>query len=97
MPERDRSGVHASASPHRAGNRDAAAAKVRALRAAGKMKPHAVDPTTSDAGYSLDELEFLMAMDDYKNGANRPFPTWTEALAVLRTLGYRKVPATDAD
>lgn len=38
-----------------------------------------------------DQFEFLMAVDEYKKANNRPFPTWTEILDILRALGYRKV------
>lgn len=44
-----------------------------------------------DVDYSDEEREFLQAMDRYKREKKRPFPTWSEALAVLRELGYRKV------
>ena len=39
---------------------------------------------------SEDEIEFLRAMDEYKRTNRRPFPTWSEVLSVLRTLGYGK-------
>ena len=38
-----------------------------------------------------EQFEFLMAMDQYKRANQRPFPTWTEVLEVIRALGYRKV------
>jgi len=31
------------------------------------------------------------AMDQYKRDNRRPFPTWSEVLEVLYSLGYRKV------
>lgn len=40
--------------------------------------------------HSADELEFIKAIDRYKCEHNRMFPTWGEALAVLKGLGYRK-------
>jgi len=43
------------------------------------------------ADYSADEIEFLKAVDEYKRSTGRAFPAWTEILAVLRSLGYRKV------
>jgi hypothetical protein len=39
---------------------------------------------------SEDEIEFLKAMAEYKRANRRPFPTWSEVLGVLRTLGYGK-------
>lgn len=50
-----------------------------------------VDPTTCERDYNNDEVEFMRAMEMYKRLNNRPFPTWSEVLEVLRALGYRKV------
>ena len=33
----------------------------------------------------------MKAMDRYKRENRRPFPTWSEVLEVLRSLGYRRV------
>lgn len=49
-----------------------------------------IDPTTCERDYSLDEVEFMKAMDDYKRRSGRPFPTWSEVLEVVRSLGYLK-------
>lgn len=38
-----------------------------------------------------EQFEFLMAIDQYKQANQRPFPTWTEVLEVIKALGYRKV------
>ena len=38
-----------------------------------------------------EQFEFLMAMDQYKQANQRPFPTWTEVLEVIKAIGYRKV------
>jgi len=38
-----------------------------------------------------EQFEFLMAIDQYKRANQRPFPTWTEVLEVIKALGYRKV------
>ena len=50
-----------------------------------------VDPTTCERDYNDDEIEFMKSMDLYKRANRRPFPTWSEVLEVLRSLGYRKV------
>jgi hypothetical protein len=50
-----------------------------------------VDPTTCERDYTDDEIEFMKAMDAYKRANRRPFPTWSEVLEVLYSLGYRKV------
>jgi hypothetical protein len=50
-----------------------------------------IDPTTCERDYSGSEVEFMRAMDNYKRKSGRPFPTWSEVLEVLISLGYRKV------
>ena len=50
-----------------------------------------VDPTTCERDYSDEEIIFMKAMDQYKRDNRRPFPTWSEVLEVLHSLGYRKV------
>ncbi|MDG1897605.1 MAG: hypothetical protein P8J37_22125 [Fuerstiella sp.] len=50
-----------------------------------------IDPTTCERDYSGCEVEFMRAMDNYKRKSGRPFPTWSEVLEVLMSLGYRKV------
>ena len=50
-----------------------------------------IDPTTCERDYSDGEIEFMRSMDDYKRKSGRPFPTWSEVLEVLMSLGYRKV------
>ncbi|MGE3317300.1 MAG: hypothetical protein AB7O26_19460 [Planctomycetaceae bacterium] len=50
-----------------------------------------IDPTTCERDYSDEEIAFMKAMDDYKRKSGRQFPTWSEVLEVLRSLGYRQV------
>ena len=50
-----------------------------------------VDPTTCEREYSEAEMEFMMAMNEYKRRSGRMFPTWSEVLEVLQGLGYEKV------
>ncbi len=52
-----------------------------------------IDPTTCERDYSGDEIEFMRAMDEYKRKSGRMFPTWSEVLEVVRSLGYAK-PST---
>jgi len=33
----------------------------------------------------------MKAMDDYKRKSGRQFPTWSEVLEVMRSLGYRQI------
>lgn len=49
-----------------------------------------IDPCTCDIKYSSDEIEFMMAMQRYKEENRRPFPTWKEVLEVVLKLGYVK-------
>lgn len=50
-----------------------------------------IDPTTCERDYSDEEIEFMRAMDEYKRKSGRQFPTWSEVLEVIRSLGYRQV------
>jgi len=50
-----------------------------------------VDPTTCERDYSDDEVDFMRAMDEYKRKSGRQFPTWSEVLEVLHSIGYRRV------
>ena len=40
---------------------------------------------------SDEELVFIKAVNDYKQRYNKPFPTWSEILHILKALGYEKV------
>lgn len=41
--------------------------------------------------YTNEELCFMRALDSYKRKYQRPFPTCTDVLKVLKSLGYRKI------
>lgn len=75
-------GVASSDLVQPAAARDAARRKVQRRRQ--------IDPTTCEREYSPDELEFMRAMDQYKRTSGRMFPTCSEILEVLRTLGYER-------
>ena len=45
----------------------------------------------SSPQYTDEERLFLRAIDTYKRSRRRPFPTWSEVLAIVHALGYRKV------
>lgn len=47
-----------------------------------------IDPTTCERDYSIEEVEFMNAMDEYKRASGRMFPTCSEVLEVIRSLGY---------
>jgi len=54
-----------------------------------------VDPTTCDRDYSAAEMEFMQAIQTYKQKSGRMFPTWSEILEVLQGLGYQKPTANE--
>jgi hypothetical protein len=49
-----------------------------------------IDPTTCERDYTTEEIEFMSAMDEYKRSSGRMFPTCSEVLEVVRSLGYEK-------
>jgi hypothetical protein len=56
-----------------------------------------IDPTTCERDYTGDEIEFMNALDDYKRKSGRMFPTCSEVLEVVRSIGYVKLSTADAD
>jgi hypothetical protein len=72
-------------------NRKASAQALRAAQArqlSGRRR--FVDPTTCEREYTRAETEFMHAMQEYKQKSGRMFPTWSEVLEVLKSLGYEK-------
>ncbi len=57
---------------------------------ATRRLPKSRDVGRHNIDYAEDELEFMMAMDKYKRENRRPFPTCSEVLQVLKSLGYTK-------
>ena len=55
-----------------------------------------IDPTTCERDYTPDEIEFMGAMDEYKRHSGRMFPTCSEVLEVIQSLGYEKHPKIEA-
>jgi hypothetical protein len=49
-----------------------------------------IDPTTCEREYAAEELEFMQALDLYKRSSGRMFPTCSEILEVVKSLGYRR-------
>jgi hypothetical protein len=88
-----------SGSPHQSDEWTNRRASEQATRAANARQQSGrrrfVDPTTSEREYTAAEMEFMMAMNAYKQRSGRMFPTWSEVLEVLRSLGYEKI-ATEA-
>jgi hypothetical protein len=61
-------------------------------RRRGPGRRRSEERRSAEEGEMTDEqFAFLMAVDEYKKVNNRPFPTWTEVLDIIKALGYRKV------
>jgi len=70
-----------------------AAAAPQLERRAKVQRRRQIDPTTCERDYSIEEVEFMNAMDEYKRKNGRMFPTCSEVLEVIRSLGYVQVSA----
>lgn len=44
---------------------------------------------------TTEQFEFVMAIEEFKRVNQKPFPTWTEVLDVIKLLGYRKAGSPD--
>jgi hypothetical protein len=55
-----------------------------------KERRRRIDPTTFEKQYTVDELEFMTAMQRFKVQSGKPFPSYGEVLAVVDSLGYRR-------
>jgi hypothetical protein len=61
-------------------------------RRRGPGRRRSEERKAAEEGQMTDEqFEFIMAIDQYKKLNNRPFPTWTEVLEIIKALGYRKI------
>ena len=81
----------------KAGNSSETTAEAKPISERRKVERRKlIDPTTCERDYSLDEVEFMRAMDEYKRKNGRMFPTWSEVLEVVRSLGYVKPAAEDS-
>lgn len=64
---------------------------LRGRTAAPKSRRRLIDPTTCERDYRPDEVEFMQAVEAYKRRSGRMFPTCSELLEVVRSLGYVRV------
>ena len=65
--------------------------RTKPAQSAGTGVRHpAVAPVLNDREEPSLESEFMQAMQEYKKKSGRMFPTWSEVLEVLQSLGYRK-------
>jgi len=75
--------------------------RVRPERRARKERRKRIDPTTFDKQYTEDELEFMNAMQRFKEQTGTAFPSYREVIRVAVSLGYRvsiaKKPSSSRD
>ncbi len=74
-------GANGSAGPHQTPAPERRARKERRRR---------IDPTTFEKQYTEDELEFMKAMQRFKELSGKTFPTHGDVLKVAVMLGYRR-------
>jgi hypothetical protein len=55
-----------------------------------KERRKRIDPTTFEKQYTEDEMEFMNAMQRFKERTGRPFPSYGEVIKVAVALGYRR-------
>ena len=68
-------------------------AQPRPERRVRKERRKRIDPTTFEKQYTEDELEFMNAMQRFKERTGKSFPTHGEVIKVAVSLGYRKLMA----
>jgi hypothetical protein len=83
---RDRRGQPPPGSPG-ANGKDSSAPPEKRLKPERRRR---IDPTTFDKQYTDDELEFMNAMQRFKELSGKTFPTHGEVLKVAVELGYRR-------
>jgi hypothetical protein len=79
--------------PRRSQEREGEAAEKPPIvveRRAKKERRRRIDPTTFEKQYTKDELEFMNAMQRFKDQTGRPFLSHREVLRIALSLGYRK-------
>lgn len=64
-------------------------------RQATRERRRLIDPTTCERDYAADEIEFMQAIERYKRTSGRMFPTCSEVLEVVRSLGYVRSAAQE--
>ena len=65
---------------------DLAAETRTSSRSAKRRSPK--EPEPDPELLELERLQFLRAMDSFKRRTGKTFPTWTEVLEVLRSIGW---------
>jgi hypothetical protein len=80
----------------RGGNPEALDTGVMKTPRRKKQRRRHIDPTTCERDYNQDEIDFMRCMDDYKQSSGRMFPTCSEVLEVLRSMGYVRLTEEQA-
>ncbi len=55
-----------------------------------KERRRRIDPTTFEKQYSDDEMEFMNAMQRFKELSGKTFPSYADVIKVAVMLGYRR-------
>ena len=80
-----------SAAPQRNHKSTPASGKKPGKKAAKGVAPLPAKPTpAAPDDMSPEVIEFLTAIETYKRKNARPFPSWSEVLDVVKSLGYRR-------
>ncbi len=66
-------------------------AKPTGERRAKAERRRRIDPTTFEKQYTDDEMEFMNAVQRFKEQSGKSFPTYREVILVAALLGYRQV------
>ena len=94
--ELDETGLRKSTDRRAKTTAAAAAAAAPAVERRKLKRRRQIDPTTCERDYSELEIEFMQAMDEYKQASGRMYPTCSEILEVVIKMGYRKVADPEA-
>jgi hypothetical protein len=71
--------------------RDAPAEPPRGERRERKERRRRIDPTTFDKQYTDDDIEFMNAMQRFKERSGKTFPSYGDVLRVAASIGYRRL------
>jgi hypothetical protein len=64
--------------------------KAKPERRVRKERRRRIDPTTFEKQYTVDEIEFMTAVQQFKTHSGKSFPSHGEVLRIAAKLGYRK-------
>ena len=89
--DRRAGGEHRKATADRREGNTAVAVERRKSQRRKTPRRRQIDPTTCERDYTEEEIEFMQALDVYKRTSGRMFPTCSEILEVIRSMGYERV------